>query len=393
MALNHKDYYRLPWSISDNIFSWLEPTKECNIYCEGCYSENTPGSHKTVDQIRVELDILTKLRKSDGICIAGGEPLIHPQITDIVRMVADRGYKPMLNTNAVAMTEELMRELKSAGLKKLTFHIDSHQQRPGWTGKSETELNELRLSLARMAHKVGGLYCTFNSTIYADTLKDAPELVRWAQENIDVVQGLCFIVFRAAGPNGTSDPCAKGRKSELSDTWHREQKGVRADISIVEVVEEIRKAFPDYEPCAYLNAVAAPDLFKWLFAIRIGTKDTIYGYFGPKFMEMAQELYHFLTGKYLGPVDVAAHRKAKKLFLAAVIDKGAGRALSKYCRMCLKEPGRFYRPAYMQIITMLNPIYNLSDGRQAMCDGCPDMTVWNGRLVASCRLDELTRYG
>jgi len=28
-----------------------------------------------------------------------------------------------------------------------------------------------------------------------------------------------------------------------------------------------------------------------------------------------------------------------------------------------------------------------------MCDGCPDMTVWNDRLVWSCRLEEPKRFG
>ncbi len=28
-----------------------------------------------------------------------------------------------------------------------------------------------------------------------------------------------------------------------------------------------------------------------------------------------------------------------------------------------------------------------------MCDSCPDMTVWNGRLAWSCRLEEPMNFG
>jgi hypothetical protein len=28
-----------------------------------------------------------------------------------------------------------------------------------------------------------------------------------------------------------------------------------------------------------------------------------------------------------------------------------------------------------------------------MCESCPDMTVWNGKLVHSCRMDEWRLYG
>ena len=32
-------------------------------------------------------------------------------------------------------------------------------------------------------------------------------------------------------------------------------------------------------------------------------------------------------------------------------------------------------------------------GRADMCDSCPDMTVWNGTLINSCRMDEYRLYG
>jgi hypothetical protein len=28
-----------------------------------------------------------------------------------------------------------------------------------------------------------------------------------------------------------------------------------------------------------------------------------------------------------------------------------------------------------------------------MCDGCPDMTVWNNQLVWSCRMEEQMKWG
>jgi len=35
----------------------------------------------------------------------------------------------------------------------------------------------------------------------------------------------------------------------------------------------------------------------------------------------------------------------------------------------------------------------MADGRANMCDGCPDMTVHNGQLYWSCRLEEIKTYG
>jgi hypothetical protein len=32
-------------------------------------------------------------------------------------------------------------------------------------------------------------------------------------------------------------------------------------------------------------------------------------------------------------------------------------------------------------------------GRADMCDSCPDMTVWDGKLIKSCRMDEYRMFG
>ena len=35
----------------------------------------------------------------------------------------------------------------------------------------------------------------------------------------------------------------------------------------------------------------------------------------------------------------------------------------------------------------------LSNGEQDECDGCPNKTFWNGRLVSECRKEDYTNYG
>src|SRR5512137_1028441 len=141
--------YRLPWNMADNAFSWLEPTYMCNLACTGCYRKNEPDSHKSMRDISHELDVLQGKRKADSVIIAGGEPLLHPQIVDVVREIASRGFKPYIGTNGVLLTRDLLQDLKRAGLCSIGFHVDSRQGRAGrWKGKGEIELNELRLEYA-----------------------------------------------------------------------------------------------------------------------------------------------------------------------------------------------------------------------------------------------------
>src|SRR5271157_3159227 len=54
--LNHTEMYRLPWTLPDNAISWLEPTSQCNLACDGCYRENVANSHKSLDAVRDEVE-------------------------------------------------------------------------------------------------------------------------------------------------------------------------------------------------------------------------------------------------------------------------------------------------------------------------------------------------
>jgi len=168
--------YRLPWSTTDNGMSWIEPTRKCNISCDLCYATNDPQSEKSLAQIEAELRGSLALRKCDLMMIAGGEPLTHGRILDIVRLVKSLGPKPLLVTNAVMLDPPLVRELKRAGLFGFIFHVDSHQRRPGWAGRSERELNVLRQELVDMVHAEGGLVSSFNITIFPDAVDEIPAI-------------------------------------------------------------------------------------------------------------------------------------------------------------------------------------------------------------------------
>ena len=136
-VVKHLELYRLPWTLPDNAISWLEPTAMCNLKCDGCYRENEKDSHKPFDEVKHELDVFQKLRKSDCISIAGGDPLLYPEIVELVREIKSRNLKPIVNTNGKALTKELLKDLKDAGVFGFTFHIDSRQGRGGkWKDKN-----------------------------------------------------------------------------------------------------------------------------------------------------------------------------------------------------------------------------------------------------------------
>ena len=59
----------------------------------------------------------------------------------------------------------------------------------------------------------------------------------------------------------------------------------------------------------------------------------------------------------------------------------------------MRNPLGLLRPAHFQTVMFIQPVDFLPGGEQDMCDGCPDITIWEDRLVWSCRLGEMTRFG
>ena len=392
-SLDHRELYRLPWSATDNAIAWLEPTKKCNLACLGCYRENDPRGHKTLEEVRADLEVFQRYRKVDGVSIAGGDPLVHPQIVEIVRMVAGEGLKPIVNTNGLALTEDLLAALKDAGVAGFTFHIDSKQGRPGWKTSDERELCELRQHYAEMVAAAGGIGCSFNATVYEDTLRYVPDLVDWAQRNIEIVNTIVFIAFRAGVVGGGFDHYVRGEKVDFSEVPYTTEDQTPHELSSTDIVAEIRTRFPDFAPAAYLNGTEQLDSFKWLLSGRLGTPERIYGYVGPRSMELAQTFHHLRTGRYLAYTAPEMLAHGRSMLALSALDRrlrGVGR---RWLAAGARNPARLMERLRFQSIMIIQPADIDSAGHQNMCDGCPDMTVWNGKLVWSCRLEEPEKYG
>ena len=401
-VIDFQSLYRLPWNLADNGVTWLEPTAQCNLNCYGCYRKNIKDSHKSLEEVKHELDFIQSKRKTDCISIAGGDPLVYPQIIELVADIKKRGIKPIINTNGIALTKELLHDLKTAGVFGFTFHIDSkqgHGRNKEWYGKNEIELNELRLYYAEMLATEGGISCSFNSTVYGDTLKYVPELVKWGEKHIDIVHTMVFILFRYITPSLPYDFYAGDKKIVFDDIHYHSDDEEVTNLRSEDVITEIREVYPDFKPAAFLNGTHKSDDYKWLLTEKIGTKEKIFGYLNNKFLEMVMTFNHIVNDRYLSYASPKTSSLGRATMLNLwLFNKSVKSSLKKYLKYISANPIRVLKKVYMQSIMIIQPVDFMSNGDQSMCDGCPDITYWkdeNGKeqLVWSCRLEEPMEYG
>lgn len=390
MTLEKRELYRFPWSKNDNPIAWLEVTDICNLDCEGCYRQRLTG-HKPLEEIKDEILFFKRWRNPDNVSIAGGEPLVHPEIVDIVAFIAENGIKPILLTNAANLTPGLLSELKKAGLVGFTLHIDCHQGRPGWRGKSEAQHNELREYYADMIAAKGGLITVFNSTVYPSTFHEIPDVVRWGQANIDRVHGLVFITYRALDTEANVAFDSEGRAVDANQLGYTSKRFDEAFVTSPEVCQSIKDTCPEYDPAGYLGGTIRHDSFKWLTGAVIGSKHGCYGSIGKETMELAQVGHHLLYGTYLAYL--TQMHVTPFLFLTSPWDKSVRKAARNWLQDVLRHPTRLFDRVRVQTIGIIQAPDVQPNGRADMCDSCPDMTVWEGQLVNSCRMDEYRMFG
>jgi hypothetical protein len=388
--------FRMPWTISDNAFSWLEITRRCDLNCDYCYQINDPKSNKPILQIERELIEILRLRKTDTVLITGGEPLLHSELGQIVKMVKSYRVKPVLLTNGFRLTEQKVKALKSNGLFGFIIHIDRGQSRPGWIGKSEKELNTLRQRYTDMINKEGGMICGFNTTILPETLHEVPDIIEWTVRNIHKVCTNTLIPVRVPREDDPWDLYVKGKKIDFQDTAFSRKKyknPTHKTLMAQDIYEQVRKVVPQFTGNAFLGGTEVPDAPKWLFGNIIGSEKRVYGNFGPKIMELLQNGHHIVTGRFLSFLKPWLYGMGKLLFIAGIMDKQIRDTLFTFIRNTLKNPIRVFEKLSTQSLLIMQPQDVFPDGRQDLCDGCPNKTYHRGNLVSACRKEEYIQFG
>ena len=98
------------WKIQE---PYLEITSKCNLHCRHCYnsssSENT--AHLSRETISTCLEYFSNNNVLD-LTISGGEPLLHPDIVNILQDAHERGFRTLLATNGTLLSEELVKHIQ-----------------------------------------------------------------------------------------------------------------------------------------------------------------------------------------------------------------------------------------------------------------------------------------
>lgn len=111
-------------STNHPVLAHIIPMRRCNLSCTYCNEYDKVSDPVALDVMKARLDKLAALGTA-VITISGGEPLMHPDLDDIIRHIRKHKMIAGLISNGYYFTPERIKKLNEAGLEYLQISIDN----------------------------------------------------------------------------------------------------------------------------------------------------------------------------------------------------------------------------------------------------------------------------
>ncbi len=132
---------------------YVEPTSECNLSCRTCvrnsWEEETGRmSMEVYDKLIAGLEQFPSLKKMSFWGI--GEPLVHPNIAEMIKKASQLGVQTQMITNALLLDEKMAEDLLAAGLSSIVISIDGTSAATQADIRSGAELELIKDNVKRL---------------------------------------------------------------------------------------------------------------------------------------------------------------------------------------------------------------------------------------------------
>src|SRR6202034_2263405 len=120
------------------------PIRRCNLACTYCNEFDDFSKPVPLEEMSRRIDRLGAMGTS-VVTISGGEPLLHPELDDIIARIRRNGIMAGLITNGYLLTADRIEKLNRAGLEYLQISIDNAQ--PDDVSKKSLKVLDQKLEL------------------------------------------------------------------------------------------------------------------------------------------------------------------------------------------------------------------------------------------------------
>ena len=126
------------------LLAHIIPVRRCNLACTYCNEFDDFSPPVPIETMYQRIDKLAELGTS-LVTISGGEPLLHPELDDVIRRIRENGMVAGLITNGYLLVPERIERLNRSGLEWLQISIDNAM--PDEVSKKSLKVLDKKLQL------------------------------------------------------------------------------------------------------------------------------------------------------------------------------------------------------------------------------------------------------
>ena len=178
--------------------NWVRLSYDCNNHCIFCLdSQAHDGTMRATDAIKVQI-IEGRRRGAERLILSGGEPTMHPNFLDFVRLGRRAGYRKVqtVTNGRMFAYPEFLARAADYGLHEITFSLHGHHAKlhdalVGTPGAFAEETAGLRAALdsGRFIVNVDIVINKMNVKHLADMLET---FIGWGVKEFDLLQVIPF---------------------------------------------------------------------------------------------------------------------------------------------------------------------------------------------------------
>jgi len=107
---------------------WVETSSRCNLKCRLCVNKDMPINMKGEMNFKLYKKIIDEVKDYifDVNLFHRGEPLLHPEIVEMIKYASKNNIKTRLHTNGVLLNPEISKKLITSGLNLISFSFDGY---------------------------------------------------------------------------------------------------------------------------------------------------------------------------------------------------------------------------------------------------------------------------
>ncbi len=189
------------YSISWNL------TKRCNLNCDHCYLDaDFRGGVKTDELDTAEcfrvIDQISEVNPNAFLILTGGEPLLRPDIYEIIRYAADKKFMVVLGTNGTMINRVNAEKIKAAGAHGVGISIDSMNPDKHNKFRGVEKAWELSMNAFDILNEVGVDFLV-QMSVSEMNYKEIPEVVEFTEKIGAIAFNLYFLICTGRGQGNT----------------------------------------------------------------------------------------------------------------------------------------------------------------------------------------------